>query len=332
MNRRRFLALTAGAIAIGSSPNALGAAQASANDRFRIVTGLRAGNQSLGWIGMEAGIFRRLGLEATFPRLETGGPEAAAGLIRADWEFAETGSSPLIQGVLDGRDTVILLTPTAPSRTGNPVLARPGISEPSQLNGTRIGVLTEAGQTTIALRVALRMWGVTATVVPLGTFGKIYAALGAGEIDAGTLPSDYRFLGPREFGLNVIETPSTGFSPAAVGCTRRLIPANRVLVARVVQGYVETIHFFKTQRAEVIPLLQRFLTFKDRGAVEAAYDFYAPRFQPLPRPSASGMQKLLQELALKQPAAASLPVDAVVDLSFLDELERIGFMRKLYGG
>ena len=179
--------------------------------------------------------------------------------------------------------------------------------------------------------MALRTWRVTATLVPLGTFGKIYAALGSGEIDAGALPFDYRFLGPREFGLNVIETPSTGFSSAAVGSTRRLITGNRSLAARLVQGYVETIHFFKTQRAEVIPLLQRFLMFKDRGAAEDAYDFFAPRFQPSPRPSASGIHKLLQELALKQPSAGRLSFDNVADPSFLDELERIGFIRNLYG-
>ena len=226
MTRRRFLAAAAGAMATESFPQALGAGQATSDDRVRIVTGLRATNQSLGWIGTEAGIFKRLGLEVAFPKLETGGPEAAAGLIRGDWEFAETGSSPLIQGVLDGHDTVILLTPTAPSPTGTTIiLARPGISEPSQLNGMRIGVLTESGQTTISLHVSLRTWDVTATLIPLGTFGKIYAALGSGGIDAGTLPFDYRFLGPREFGLNVIETPSTGFSPAAVGGTRRLITA-----------------------------------------------------------------------------------------------------------
>jgi ABC-type nitrate/sulfonate/bicarbonate transport system substrate-binding protein len=320
-------------MAIGSLRDSIIASEALANDRARIVTGLRATVQSLGWIGTEAGIFRRLGLDVTFPTLETGGPEAAAGLVRGDWEFAETGSSPLIQGVLGGRDTVILLTPTAPSPTGfSLLLARQGIAEPAQLDGKHIGVLTETGQTTIGVRVALRKWGVNATLVPLGTFGKIYAALGAGEVHAGALPLDYRFLGPREFGLNVIEMPSSGFSSAAVGCTRQFITAKRSLVARLVQGYVETIHFFKTRRAEAIPLLQRFLMFKDLRAVEEAYDFYAPLFQPLPRPSASGIQKLLQELALRQPAAANVSVDAVVDRSFLDELERAGFVRNLYGG
>jgi hypothetical protein len=167
-------------------------------------------------------------------------------------------------------------------------------------------------------------------VVPLGTFGEIYAALGSGRIDAGVLPFDYRFLGPREFGLNVIEGPSTGFSPAAVGSTRRLVTTDRSVVARLVRGYVEAIHFFKTRRAEVVPLLQRFLVFQDRGAVEGAYDFYAPRFQALPRPSASGVQTLLRELALKQPSASALSLARVADVSFLDELERVGFVRALY--
>jgi ABC-type nitrate/sulfonate/bicarbonate transport system substrate-binding protein len=318
-------------MATASLPDLLGASQMTAEDRVRTVTGLRATNQSLGWIATEAGIFRRLGVEVAFPRIETGGPEAAAGLIRGDWELAEVGSSPLIQGVLDGHDTVIVLTPTAPSPIGATlVLARPGISEPNQLNGVRIGVLTETGQTTISLGVALRTWGVKATLVPLGAFGKIYAALGSGEIDAGTLPFDYRFLGPQEFGLNVIEMPGTGFSPAAVGCTRRLIAAKRSIVARLVRGYVEAIHLFKTKPAEVVPLLQRFLGFNDRAAVEAAYAFYAPRFQPLPRPSADGVQKLLQELAVKRPAAGALSLASVADVSFLDELEREGLVRNLY--
>ena len=235
-----------------------------------------------------------------------------------------------MQGIVDGHDTVILLTPTLPTSSGNPVLARPGITGPNQLSGTRIGVLTETGQNTIALNVALRTWGVTATLVPLGTNAKIYAALGAKEIDAGVLSFDYRFLGPREFGLNVIDTPGTGFSSAAVGCTRRLIATNRSLVERLVRSYVETIHFFKTERAAVIPLLQQYLMFKDRGAVEDAYDFHVPIFQAMPRPSASSLQALLAELALKQPSASKISTDAVVDLSFLDQLERSGFIRKLY--
>lgn len=331
MHRRTFLTSAVGVIGIGRFGAALGAANSSSGSHpVRVVTGLRATLQSLGWIGTRAGVFKRLGLDVTFPKLETGGPEAAAGLVRGDWEFAETGSSPLIQGVLDGRDTVILLTPTAPQGTSQ-LLARPGITEPKQLDGKRIGVLTETGQTTIQVRVALRKWAVSATLVPLGTFARVYESIVKGEVDAGALPFDYRFIGPRQSKLNIIETPETGFSSAAVGCTRKLIAENREVVSRLVQGYVEAIHFFKTRRDEVVPLLQQFLEFNDRSAVEDAYDHYAPRFQPLPRPSDNAISELLAEISRTTPAATNVSVESVTDLSFLDELQRRGFVDKLYG-
>jgi ABC-type nitrate/sulfonate/bicarbonate transport system substrate-binding protein len=305
--------------------------QAQPSHRTRIVTGLRATFESLGWIAMEVGIFKRLGLECTFPRLETGGPEAVAGVVRGDWDFAETGSAPYAQAALDGRDTVILLAAFAPLSTGMPILTRPAISDPHQLDGKRLGVLTDTGQVAISMRSALQTWGVSATLVPLKTFGAIYAALGFGEIDAGALPQDYRFVGPREFGLRVLDTPSPGYVPVVVGCSRRLIAADRRLVASVVQGYVEAIHFFKTKPAEVIPVLQQFLLFKDRTAVEDAYGFYAPVLQRLPRPSAQGLQTLLRDLQRNQPSTIPPSPTDMVDSSFLDELEQTGFIEAIYG-
>ena len=280
---------------------------------------------------MEVGIFKRLGLECTFPRLETGGPEAVAGVVRGDWEFAETGSAPYVQAALDGEDTTILLAAVGPLSTGLPILTRPEISDPSQLDGTRLGVLTDAGQIAISVRSALQTWGINATLVPLGTFGAIYAALGSGEIDAGAFTADYRFLGPRELGVRVLDTPSSGHVPVVVGCSRRLIAADRHLVARVVQGYVEAIHFFKTKHSEVVPVLQRFLMFEDRNAVEEAYAFYTPLLQPLPRPSAAGLRTLLQDLRRNRASAAPLSPTDMVDSSLLDELEQGGFIETLYG-
>jgi ABC-type nitrate/sulfonate/bicarbonate transport system substrate-binding protein len=236
-----------------------------------------------------------------------------------------------VQAALDGRDTIILLAALAPLLTGLPILTRAAISDPHQLDGKRLGVLTDTGQVAISVRSALHAWGVSATLVPLGTFGAIYAALGSGEIDAGALSADYRFLGPRELGLRVLDTPSAGYVPVVVGCSRRLIAADRGLVARVVQGYVEAIHFFKTKRAEVVPMLQQFLMFKDRNAVEEAYGFYAPLLQPMPRPSATGLLTLLQDLRRNRASAAPLSLADMVDSSFLDELEQARFIETLYG-
>jgi hypothetical protein len=120
--------------------------------------------------------------------------------------------------------------------------------------------------------------------------------------------------------------------PPALASARRLIHRRRGLVARVVQGYVETIHLFKTNRSVVVPLLHRFLQHFDEATVEDIYAFYAPRFQQLPLPSAVVIQPMLNAFAATYPGARTLPPTAVTDTSMREELEQNGFVARLYGG
>jgi hypothetical protein len=96
------------------------------------------------------------------------------------------------------------------------------------------------------------------------------------------------------------------------------------------QGLVETIHQFKTRPDIVVPALQRYLHIEDRKETEELYAFHVPLFQKAPRPSLPGMQTLRDLLTKKYPAAASLKESDIADSSFIDELERSGFVERLY--
>jgi hypothetical protein len=98
----------------------------------------------------------------------------------------------------------------------------------------------------------------------------------------------------------------------------------------VMKGFVETIHLYKTRPDIVVPLLQRYLNIEDRKAAEELYQFHIPLFQKVPRPSFPGMQTLRELLAPKYPAAASLNQADIADDSFIDDLERSGFIDGLY--
>ena len=80
----------------------------------------------------------------------------------------------------------------------------------------------------------------------------------------------------------------------------------------------------------VVPALQRYLHIEDRKAAEDLHAFHVPLFQKVPRPSFPGMQTLRDLLAPKYPAAASLQESDIVDSSLIDELERNGFIDRLY--
>jgi ABC-type nitrate/sulfonate/bicarbonate transport system substrate-binding protein len=305
-----------------------GSGPPAAIESVRITTGIRATLQSLGWLGTQTGVFRRLGIDVTFPGIEVGGPQAASGLCNGDWEFCETGMLPAAEQVLNGHDAVILLAPARPHVSGY-IVARRDIEAPAALADKRIGVLTETGQFAIATQLMLRKWGVTATLVPLGSFQTIYAALRAGSIDAAYFTLDYRVRAERELGANAFAGPAS-LGNQVLATTRRLIGRAPDLVARIVRGYVETIHWFKTERATVVPLLQEFLQFSDPRSVEDIYDFFVPTFQEVPRPTKEGIRALLEPLVAKYPGAQTLTPSQVTDASFLDELEASGFIAQLY--
>jgi ABC-type nitrate/sulfonate/bicarbonate transport system substrate-binding protein len=285
--------------------------------------------QSTAWLGAEAGIFKKYGIDLSVPAIAVGGPPAAAGVIHGDFEFAHTGVLPVAEEVLKGNDIVILATPTLefPNQF---VMTRKEITELGQLAGRKVGVLTETGQTSVATRLTVEKAGATAIYVPLVRFDRIFAALASGEIDAGALPVDLRFVGASRYGWNAFPIYEFG-TPSIFASTRKLIASNRDLVGRVMRGFVETIHLFKTQPDIVVPLLQRYLNISDRYTAEDLYKFHVPVFQKVPKPLLGNLQKVRDVLADNYPAAAALRESDIADASFIDELERDGFIERLYG-
>jgi ABC-type nitrate/sulfonate/bicarbonate transport system substrate-binding protein len=325
--RREFLHLIMGAAAAPVAASPLAWAQEAARP-IRVATGLLATWQSTAWLGAETGLFKKRGIDMTLPAIAVGGPQAAAGVIRGEWEFAHTGALPVAEEVLKGRDIVILATPTS-EFVNSFVMTRKEITDLSQLAGKKVGVLTETGQTSVAARITVEKAGAAATYVPLIKFDRIFAALDAGEIDAGALPVDLRFAGEHRYGWHAFPINEFG-TPSIFATTRKLIASNRELVMNVMQGFVETIHLFKTRPDIVVPLLQRYLHIDDRKAAEELHAFHVPLFQKVPRPSFPGMQTLRDLLVAKYPSAGSLKEPDIADSSFIDELERNGFIGHLY--
>jgi ABC-type nitrate/sulfonate/bicarbonate transport system substrate-binding protein len=298
----------------------------------RITTGLRAASQSIAWIGAAAGIFARHGLRVSFPRLEVGGPDSASGLMRGAWDFAQTGTVPIAEAVLNGGDAVVVLRNTAP-HDEIVIAARPGIATLGGLAGRKVGVLTDAwsGQAGVIVRRAIERAGARAIYLGLGTYRGIHAALAAGEVDAGALPIDVRFLGGGTEGWTMFEAPALGV-PSVFATTRRMIAADRGCVLDVMRGVLEAIHLFKTRADIVVPLLQELVGCTDRRAVERLRDHHAPLFPALPRPDlAAGLQEIRDLFVGRYPAARDLQEADIVDGSLIEEIARSGFVEGLYG-
>jgi len=325
--RRQFLQFLAGATAATTISAGRGETD-QALKQVRVATGLLATWQSTAWLGAEAGTFRKHGIELSVPAIAVGGPQAAASVIHGESGSAHTGVLPVAEEVLKGNDIIILATPTSefPNQF---VMTRKEITGLGQLTGRKVGVLSETGQTSVATRITIEKAGATASYVPLVRFDRIFAALAAGEIDAGALPVDLRFVGASNYGWNAFPIYEFG-TPSIFATTRTLIRSDRDLVMNVMRGFVEAIHLFKTQPDIVLPLLQRYLNIADRNAAEELYKYHVPVFQKTPRPLLGNLHNIRDVLAVRYPAAVSLREIDIADGSFVEELEREGLIDRLY--
>jgi ABC-type nitrate/sulfonate/bicarbonate transport system substrate-binding protein len=286
----------------------------------RIAVGLRSTAQSVSIIGIRTGQFEAAGLLLNLAQIETAGPAAVHGLQHGDWEFAEFGAVPVVQAIEAGNELAIIASAEPSSALF--LMTQPGIDRPSALAGARIGVLSIAGQTGFLANLVVERWGIAGGVrlVPLQTYPEIYRALRAGEIEAGVLSADYRFDGEREARLNALVDLAEllQLQGPCVTTTRRFIREQADIVHRFLKGYVQSIHLFKTQPQRVLPLLQEHLGFSE-PVIRQIYEFYAERFQRIPWPSKTGIERTIAEVCGSSPAALS--VEQIWDLSFLKGIE-----------
>ena len=297
-----------------------------------MATSFRATTHSMAWLGVEAGLFKKLGLDASFEKFTAGGPEIISGLQRGEFEFGHTGALPTAEAVLNGGDPVALLRNTL-THSSQFIMTQREYTSLGQLDGKTVGVISDAtsGQSGVMTRLAVEKAGAIARYVGLGNFQNVYRALAAGEIDAGVMQIHQRFPGQRQYGWNAFDLVSLDL-PSVFVTTRRLIAAERELVQKVVQGMVETIHLFKTQPDIAIPLLQRFLQMDDRKTVEELHAYYVPLFPTVPKVNLgeAGMKSLRDRFSAKFPAAVKLQESAIVDSSFIERIEKSGFIQRLY--
>ena len=110
--------------------------------------------------------------------------------------------------------------------------------------------------------------------------------------------------------------------------TRRRIARDRQEVSSFMRAFVEAIHFFKTNRDVSIRIMQKFMAGLPREIVEPLYEETRDFLPTLPLPMKEAIQAVLDR---ENDAKARVlqPAD-VADFSFLQEIEKSGFLKELY--
>jgi len=311
--------------------------QGSAQGRRKVLVAYVAPSitQSIPWVTKEAGIFAKHGIDADVVLL-TGSPRLIQTLLAGDIDYAVGGVASVLRARMRGADPVILAT-TA-NYSSQRILLRPDspIQRVQDLKGKTVGVTQYGSQGDTFFRDALKRSGLKpdaeVTIIQLGGTPQVGAALVAGRIDAAVTGESGLLLVQQGRvkqlpGGNAKDLKIAG-SGATINATRRSIERDRETVMKFLRAYVEGVYYFKTNREGSVRALQKYFRGATAEQVAFLYEDQRALTDSLPLPADEAIQGELDRET--DPNAKSFKPADFMDLSFLREIERSGFVNQLY--
>ncbi|MBI4528535.1 MAG: ABC transporter substrate-binding protein [Deltaproteobacteria bacterium] len=285
------------------------------------------------WVAKDGGIYAKHGLDVELVFI-SGSTRGIQSLIAGDVAFVGATGTAVINGRLAGGDIAIIssLTNTLPYY----IIGTPAIKSPEHLKGRSAGVHIPGTAADFALRLALKKVGLSykdiKAVTAGGSAGRI-AAVMTGQLDFTIVPEAEKIRG-EQGGLKVIMDLARLNIPFQLTCTvttRKLIRDNPDLARRMVRAMAETVRYYKTHKEDVIRIMQRYTRGQNRQVLEQVYASYSDFLIEDTYPTIEGLKNTLEIQAAWDPRAANAKAESFVDLRFVDELKKSGFIDQLYG-
>lgn len=285
------------------------------------------------WIAKEAGIFKKHGLDLDTIFIN-GSVRGIQSLIAGDLSYSGAVGTAVINAKLAGADIAIIQSQmnTLPYF----ILGNPGIKSPENLKGRSAAVHIPGTSADFAMRLALSRVGIPYSDIKAITVGGAPARLAAvtnGQTDFTVVTDGERIQGEK-LGLKVIIDMAKLNVPFQFNCsvtTRRKIRENPDEVRRVVWAMAESIHFFKTRKDESIKIMQKYTRGLPRELLEGAHAANSELLVEDTYPTLDGLKNTLEVQALTDVRAAKFKAEDMVELRFVDEMKKSGFVDKLYG-
>ncbi len=115
-----------------------------------------------------------------------------------------------------------------------------------------------------------------------------------------------------------------------IATRRAIIRQDRDLVMSYMKAHLEGIALFKKDPDFGRKVIKKTLRLQDEELVRESYELFARLRLPAPYPNTKGMKTSFEYVALTRPEVWNHRPEEYADRSFLEELEKNGFIRGLY--
>ena len=282
-------------------------------------------------LAKDSGMLAKYGFSADV-LLIPGTPRTIQALLAGDLDYVAAGAPASLRARAQGADTVVLSTLANFSSQRVVVRSDSRLTGFKDLKGKLIGVTQYGSGGDTFLRGALRKTGIKeneVTILQMGGTPGVAQGLESGRIEVGVLGDSAMLLvfrglvkplkgaSAREMGFRGVDAPIT--------TTERKLKSDRPGVVRFMQAYLETVNYFKTNKAGTSRILSKYM----RGVSEEHITLWCDDLRAILKPIPYADEEALRaELEMMNVPGGQIP-PGYIDNSILDEIKKSGFIDKL---
>jgi NitT/TauT family transport system substrate-binding protein len=283
------------------------------------------------WVTYETGFWKKSGLDVELVLL-SGGARMLPALISGSVDMILGSDTGVTLANLQGANLVRIGVTT--NSLGYSLVTQPSIRSIPDLRGKVLGIGRGRDASYARLVKMLSDNGINPATdvkfLPVGETptGRLQA-IKSGLVHGAVFTPPLDLAGSRD-GLRIlhkIDVPTLG---GGINTTAPLVQQNRKTLLTFLRAYMEGIRYTITHKAESLKVFYKYFRNPDSEALAYLYDDTAPRIQKDLRPNPESVRSILDQIAIDDPRAKQLSVKDHWNLTLLDEIQKSGFVEKLY--
>ena len=284
------------------------------------------------YVTKEAKLFEKYGLYAD-PVAMRGSGESSKAMIGGSIQMSPIATPTVINAGLSGADLVIL-GHTLPGVV-HALMVKPEIKRVEDLKGKKIGVTTFGSLTDFLVRYTLRKKGLNpdrdVALIQIGGDPERIAALKQGAIEGASLSfPGYGIAQKMGFSMLWDSAKEINYPWIEITTRRSIVQKDRDMVLSYVKAHLEGTALFKRDKEFGKKVIRKTLRVSDEELVNESYDLFAKAFLMTPYPNVAGMKTSFEYVAATRPEVWNHKPEEFVDASIIEELDKSGFIKKLY--
>jgi ABC-type nitrate/sulfonate/bicarbonate transport system substrate-binding protein len=170
-------------------------------------------------------------------------------------------------------------------------------------------------------------------LLQIGRLPDMVTAIVQKKVDAGVISFPNSLQAEKLGAKTILDFADSGLNipSTTVVVSRKYSQSHREVVLRFLKAYIEGTHRLLTDRELGIKALRRYGGVEDKELLNTTYDLFTSRYvKKIPKVDPKAVETALGLLAENNPKAKGRKAEEFMDASFVDELEKSGFIKSVW--